>query len=140
MEHWAVRCVWDLLWLYLVMMVVGAIGCSSSSGPVQAKQSVGTELEVSQVEERRRDVSSARTGAEAGTGSGTGPEYRKHRDLLGKFPILRTDFSYLPAGSPLSYLGLGPPLNFLVLPGVLVVLVLGALVWSPSRSCSDDSS
>lgn len=39
-----------------------------------------------------------------------------------------------------SYLGLGPALNFLVLPGVLVVLVLGALVWSPSRSCSDDSS
>lgn len=138
-------CVWNLLWLHLVEVVVvvmGAVGGSSSGRPVQAEQRVGTQLEVSQVEERGRGLSSARAGAEAGTGPGTGPGTgsgtgsgnRKHRDLLGKFPMLRTDCSHLPARILL------PHLNFLVLPGVLVVLVLGALVWSPSRSCSDDSS
>lgn len=123
----------------MVVMVVGAVRCSSSC-PVQAGEGVGAELEVSQVEERRGGVSSAGTGAEARAGSGTrtGPEYRKQRRVC-RGGVAKSENVSGPCKSP-SYLGLGPALNFLVLPGVLVVLVLGALVWSPSRSCSDHSS
>lgn len=63
----------------MVVMVVGAVCCSSSCCPVQARDGVGAELEVSQVEERRGGVSSAGTRAKARAGSGTGPEYRKQR-------------------------------------------------------------
>lgn len=59
--------------------MVGAVCSSSSCCPVQARDGVGAELEISQVEERRSGVSSAGTRAEARAGSGTWPEYRKQR-------------------------------------------------------------
>ena len=65
---------------YLVVVVVGAVRCSSCSSsrrPVQAGQGVGAELQVSQVEEGRRGVSSPGAGPEAGAGSGTWPGDRK---------------------------------------------------------------
>lgn len=125
--------------MVVVLVRAEGRGSGASSGrPVQAGQGVAAQLEVPQVEERGGGVPSAGAGAESGTGSGTGPEDGKHLIITWSrwMPVLPLRG---PGGGG-SYLGLGPALNFLVLPGVLVVLVLGALVWSPSRSCSDDSS